>query len=89
MGFSLVASGVYSLVAVHRLLITVASLVADHGLQGPQASAAVAQGFSCSAAFGLFLGQGLNPCLPHSQADSLPLGHQGSPSILFNLSLYL
>ena len=43
MGFSLVVSGGYSLVAVHRLLITVASLVADHGLQGPQASVAVAQ----------------------------------------------
>ena len=33
MGFSLVAaSGGYSLVAVHRLLTAVASLVAKHGL---------------------------------------------------------
>ena len=25
------------------------------------------------------LAQGLNPCLLHWQADSLPLSHQGSP----------
>ena len=32
-GFSLiVASGSYSLIGVHRLLIVVASLVAEHGL---------------------------------------------------------
>ena len=34
---------------------------------------------SCSAACGIFPDQGLNPCLLHWQADSLPLGHQGSP----------
>ena len=28
---------------------------------------------------GIFLTQGLNPCLPHWQVDSLPLSHQGSP----------
>ena len=28
---------------------------------------------------GIFPTQGLNPCLLHSQADSLPLSHQGSP----------
>ena len=77
----------YSLVAVHRLLITVLHLLWITGSRGPQASEVVVQGFSCSAACGLFLGQGSNPGLPHSQADSLPLGHQGSPSILFNLSL--
>ena len=33
---------------------------------------------SCSAACGLFLHQGLNPCLLHWQADSPPLSHQGS-----------
>ena len=37
-----VASGGYSLIAVRRLLIATASLVAEHGLQGTQASAAVA-----------------------------------------------
>jgi len=28
---------------------------------------------------GIFLTQGLNPCLLHWQVDSLPLSHQGSP----------
>ena len=36
-------------------------------------------GFRCSSALGIFPGQGLNPCLLHWQADSLPLSHQGSP----------
>ena len=41
MGFSLlVAPGGYSPVVVHRLLIAVASLTAEHGLQGMQALAA-------------------------------------------------
>ena len=44
-GFSLVAvNGGYSLVAVPGLLITLASLVKEHGLQGAQASAVVAPG---------------------------------------------
>ena len=30
---------------------------------------------------GIFPDQGLNPCLPRWQADSLPLSHQGSPVI--------
>ena len=29
---------------------------------------------------GIFLTQGLNPCLLHWHADSLPLSHQGSPN---------
>ena len=32
----------------------------------------------CSEACGIFPDQGLNPCLLHWQADSLPLSHQGS-----------
>ena len=36
-------------------------------------------GFSCSSACGIFPNQGLNLCLLHWQADSLPLNHQGSP----------
>ena len=32
-----------------------------------------------SAACGIFLDQGSNPCILHWQADSLPLSHQGSP----------
>ena len=29
----------------------------------------------------IFVIQGLNPCLPHWQADSLPLNHQGNPLV--------
>ena len=47
MGFSLVAAnGSYSLIVVHGLLIMVASLVAEHGLKGSQASVAAACGLS-------------------------------------------
>ena len=42
-------------------------------------SAIVAHGPSRSAACGIFLDQGLNPCPLHWQADSQPLRHQGSP----------
>ena len=43
MGFSLVsANGGYSLAVVSGLLIVVASLVAEHGLKGSQASIAAA-----------------------------------------------
>ena len=50
-GFPLVAaSGGYSLVAVHGLLIVMASLVVQHGLWGTQASVVVACGLmSCSS----------------------------------------
>ena len=36
---------------------------------------------SGTKALGIFPEQGLNLCLLHQQADSLPLSHQGSPSI--------
>ena len=36
-------------------------------------------GFSHSVAYGIFPDQGLNLCLLHWQADSLPLSYQGSP----------
>ena len=42
-------------------------------------SIVVAHKLSCSEACGIFLDQGLNPCLLHWQVDSLPLSHQGSP----------
>ena len=45
-------------------------------------SVVVAHGLSCSAACGIFLDQGSNPCLLHWQADSQPLRHQGSPEDL-------
>ena len=35
-----------------------------------------------SEAQGIFLDQGLNLCLLHQQADSLPLSHQGNPGYL-------
>ena len=64
-------------VAVCRLLIAVASLVAEHGLQarGLQqlwhaGSVVVAHRFSCSTACGIFPDQGSNPCPLHWQVDS-------------------
>ena len=76
MGFSLVAaSGGYSLVAVHRLLIAVASRggagasgVVAPGLWGT-GLVVVAHGVSCSMAHGILPDQGLNPCLLNWQAD--------------------
>ena len=47
-------------VAVRGLLIAVASVV-EHGL-GARASVVAAHGLSCSAARGIFLDQGSNPC---------------------------
>ena len=46
-------------------------------------SVAVAKGLSFSEACGIFPDQGLNPCLLHRQADSLPLSHQRSPRASF------
>ena len=42
-------------------------------------SAVVARGLRCSVACGIFLEQGLSPCLLHWQAVSYSLDHQGSP----------
>ena len=89
-------SGGYSLVVVHKLLMAVASLVAERGLSGAQALVVVACGLSnrgsrlsgCGTgtwllhACGIFLDRGSNPCLLHWQANSLPLSHQGSPHSL-------
>ena len=70
-GFSPVAvSRSYSRVAIHGLLIAVASLI-------------VARGLSCSMACGIFRDQGSNPCPLHWQTDSLPLSHQASPGLGF------
>ena len=44
--------------------------------------AVVKPGLSCPAAYGIFLDQGVNLCLLHWQADSLPLSHQGSPEYI-------
>ena len=73
-GFSLVV--VAALVAEHGLQSVRASVIAAPGLQST-GSIIVVRGLSCSMAYGIFLDQGLNPCLLHWQADSLPLSHQG------------
>ena len=53
-------------------------------------SVIVAHGPSCSVAYGIFPGQGSNPCPLHWQADSQPLRHQGSPcDISFNFSCFI
>ena len=91
-GFSVVAeSRGSSLVAVHRLLIAVASLVAEHGLWGARASAVSGPGLqstgsivvvhrlSCSTARGTFPGQTSSPRLLHWQVGSSPRSHHGSP----------
>ena len=89
-------------VAARGLLIRVASLVVEHGLQacglqqlwhvgsvvtaqGLQStgSVVVAHGLSYSAAGGILLDQGSNPCPLYWQADSQPLRHQGSPILIF------
>ena len=72
-GFSpTVASRGYSPVVVLRILITVASLIAAPGLWSTGSIPVVYK------ACGIFQDQGLNPCLLHWQADSLPLSHEGS-----------
>ena len=48
---------------------TRASVIVAHGLQSA-GSVVVAHGLSCSAAYGIFPDQGLNPCPLHWQADS-------------------
>ena len=50
-------------------------------------SAIVAHGPSCSAACGIFPDRGSNPCPLHWQADSQPLRHQGSPTVLLLILL--
>ena len=71
-----------------RALGHTGSVVVAPGLQST-ASITGAHGLSCSKACGILLDQGSNPCLLHSQADSLPLSHQGSlwPS-LYRVSLW-
>ena len=61
LGLSLVLAS-YSLAAVLRLLMAVASLIAEDGLQGAQDSVVVAQGRSYPEARAVFLDQGSNPC---------------------------
>ena len=58
-------------VAVCRLFMVVASLVAEHGLYlGAWASVVVAHRLSYPTACGIFLDKGSNPCPLHWQVDS-------------------
>ena len=66
----------------HRLWGMKASVVAAPGVLGI-GSVVVKHGLSCSTAWGIFPDQGLNPCLQHWQAHSLPLSHRGSPGSVF------
>ena len=54
------------------------------GLQRVGHNWVLTRGLRCSVACGVFLDQGLNPCLLHWQADSLPLSLQGSWSFFLN-----
>ena len=65
-----VASGGYSVISVCGLLIAVASLVAEHGLQSLWASVVEILGLSCSVAREIFLDQGSNSGSLHWQMDS-------------------
>ena len=77
---------VASHITERRLYDVKASVVVAHGLSscGSQVletgSTVVVHRLSCSAACGIFQGQGLNLCFLHWQEDSLPLSHQGSPT---------
>ena len=57
----------YSLLVVHGLFITWLLLLQSTG------SMVVVHRLSCSAACGIFLDQGSNPCLLYWQEDALPL----------------
>ena len=84
---------VASLMAAHRLEVyrlqwlqqgssvvtACGSVDAAHGLWGT-VLVVVTHGLSCSAACGIFLNQGLNPCLLLWWVDSYPRSHQGSPT---------
>lgn len=67
-------------IAVCELLIFVASLAVDHGLQAhglqSQAQWSWCMGFSCSSACGIFLDEGSYPWPLHWLADSYLLYHQ-------------
>ena len=69
--------------AVGRLLIVEVLLVVGHGFQST-GSVVSAHGLSYYEACGIFSDQGLNPCLLHWLADSLPLSHQESLGFIVN-----
>ena len=60
----------FSPVVARGPLLVAVSLVAEHGLRGERASVVMAHRLSFSAARGIFLDQGLNPCPMYWQVDS-------------------
>ena len=70
--------GVRTLGCTGFQLWCVGSVVAAPRLQSV-GSIVVVCGLRCFSACGIFPDQGLNPCLLHGQADSLPLSHRGIP----------
>ena len=79
-GFSLaVASSGYSPAGVCGLLIVVASLVAECGLEGTGLVVVMPRSLVAPWRVGFFPDEGWNLCLLHWQADSLPRSHQGNP----------
>ena len=80
------------LLVVHGLLIALASLVAEHGLethrlqQLQHEGSAVVHWLSCSTACGIFPNEGSNTCPLHWQMDYYPLDHQGSPKQIYFLN---
>ena len=88
-----VESGVYSADVVHRLLIVMASLVAEDKLQGMQASVATAQGFSSGGsqtqlAYGLWdlPGPGIEPVSLPLHGGFLTTGSPAKPSNIILVS---
>ena len=81
-GFSLVAGRGYSHVCVASLVARRREGFSRRGsgvLEHRLSSCGVPR-LSCSAARGIFLDQGWNPCLLNWHMDSLPLSHQGIPA---------
>ena len=68
---------------VCRLLVTVASLAAEPGLEGERASVVVAHRLSCPLVCGIFPDRGSNPCPWRWQVDSLLDHQQGLPMSSF------
>ena len=83
-GLSLVAvSEGCSLLAVHSLLIAVASLVAKGLGLSSRGSRTLEHGLSCfSSAYGVFLDQGLNLCLLHFAGRFFTTKPPGKPSFI-------
>ena len=92
MGFFLVTvSGGYSLAVVCGRLMLWSTGCGARGLSSCSSRAPEhrlnscgAHGLSRSAACGIFLAQGSNPCLLHGQEDSVPLSHQGNHFFLLS-----